>query len=87
VKHMPVLEEMHGLPTIVATWSCTRATTNETSATPTRHMHATASDCNNNQSSLYKVTSFQQCARLLGHPVKENVDLSQPDDRILLMTE
>jgi hypothetical protein len=43
MKHMPVLEEMHGPPTVVATWSCT-SDCKWTSATPTRHVHATTSD-------------------------------------------
>jgi hypothetical protein len=43
MKRMPVLEEMHDPPTIFATWSCT-SDHKQMSTTPTRHVHATASD-------------------------------------------
>jgi hypothetical protein len=88
MKHMPVLEEMHGPPTIAATWSCT-SDHKQTSATPTRHVHATTSDHATTTRAHYtKVTEFPTVHSITRAPLeRKHVDLSQPDDRILLMTK
>jgi hypothetical protein len=70
MKCMPVLKEMHGpqplLPPGVA-----RATTNGTSTTPTRHMHATTSDHAATTRVYYtKVTEFPTVCSITRAPLE-----------------
>jgi hypothetical protein len=80
MKCMPILEEMHVPPTIVATWSCT-SDRKRMSTTPIHHVHATVSDRVAATRSCYtKVTKFPTIRSITQAPLEKNANLSQPGD-------